>query len=101
MTRPGLRPAAPCSPTCHRISDDTMAPHSFSFFALRPVALAAAAAGCMTTAHAQTPAPPADAASASLPRITVTTPASPPVAVGGWGDLPLSKLPMQAQVYGT
>src|SRR5690349_1366311 len=78
-----------------------MAPHHLPFFALRPVALAAAAVGCMTAAHAQTTPPAADAASAGLPRITVTTPASPPVAVGGWGDLPLSKLPMQARVYDT
>ena len=40
------------------------------------------------------------AVDAQLPPITVTGRAAPPLTVGGWGDLPLVKSPLQASVFG-
>ena len=72
-------------------------------------AIAAAAACCCGLAAAQAPAPAAQAAApaagaASAPTtrldtVTVTGRADPLPAVGGWGDVPLSKAPFQASVF--
>ena len=68
--------------------------------------IAAAAWLAATSAWAQTaPAPssPASAASAApttqLDAVTVTGRAALPVSVGGWGDIPLAKTPLQASVF--
>ena len=58
----------------------------------------AAAAGLVMTAHAlaQTaPIPP----STQLDPVTVTGRTVPAAAVSGWGDIPLSKTPLQASVF--
>ena len=58
--------------------------------------IAAAAWLVATPALAQT-AP----AAAQLPPITVTGRASPSAAIGGWGDTPLAKTPIQASIFST
>ena len=66
---------------------------------LHALAAALAACSCLSTARAQidTPSQPADAA--TLPAVTVAAPATPSLAFGGWGDLPLSKVPLAASIY--
>lgn len=55
--------------------------------------LAASALCALTTAQAQTAQPPA------LPAVTVTAPAPEAAQVGGFGDIPLAKTPLQASIY--
>ena len=62
--------------------------------ALSPIAAAACLAASQTWAQTA-PAP----AAAELQPITVTGRATPPATVGGWGDMPLSKTPIQASVF--
>ena len=51
-------------------------------------------------AHAQTaPAAEAPAPSTQLQTITVSGRTTPPVSIGGWGDTPLAKTPLQASVF--
>jgi iron complex outermembrane receptor protein len=80
---------------------------------LRHSSIATAAWLAMTQATAQSaaqlPVPPAPSASAAdtakpttqLGAVTVTGRASPTATIGGWGDVPVAKLPMQASVFGT
>ena len=78
-----------------------MARHSH-LIRLTPIAAAAWLAAL--PALAQT-APSAPAAAASAPAaqqlapVTVTGRATPPATIAGWGDQPLSKLPVQASVF--
>ena len=61
-----------------------------SIFALRPItaaALLAAAQACAQTAATQ------------LEPIVVTGRVAPPLSVGGWGDVPLAKTPLQASMF--
>ena len=62
----------------------------FAHFTLSPIA--AAAFFVVTQACAQT-------TPTQLEPITVTGRIAPPVAVGGWGDIPLDKTPLQASVF--
>ena len=67
-----------------------------------PLASAAAAlAACcgLGTTWAQTGAEGGE--TATLPAVTVTSSAQPTLGIGGWGDLPLSRTPLPASVYGT
>ena len=57
-----------------------------------PFALAALAAAFAATAAAQTE-------TAQLAPVMVIGRTTPPLNVGGWGDLPLAKTPLQASVY--
>ena len=63
-----------------------------SIFKLSPIT--AAAWLVATQACAQT-------AATQLEPITVTGRTAPPVSVGGWGDIPLAKTPLQASVFTT
>ena len=65
--------------------------------ALRPAAVAALMLGASTLpmASAQT----TDADAAQLPAVTISGRKSPAISVSGWGDLPLSQVPLQASVY--
>jgi iron complex outermembrane receptor protein len=60
-----------------------------------------AAAAWLATAHALAQTAPAATPSspAQLDAVTVTGRAVPAAAVSGWGDVPLSKTPLQASVY--
>jgi len=85
--------------------DHTMARSTRSLSHAR-AAIAAAAACCCGLAAAQGSAPAAataaGAASAPTTRldtVTVTGRADPLPAVGGWGEVPLSKAPFQASVF--
>ena len=62
----------------------------FSQFKLSPVTAALLIA---VPAWAQT------ASTAQLEPIVVTGRVAPPVSVGGWGDIPLAKTPLQASVF--
>ena len=63
--------------------------------------IAAAAWLAAASTWAQTaPAPSAAASAAQLESITVTGRAALPASVGGWGDIPLAKTPLQASVLG-
>jgi iron complex outermembrane receptor protein len=42
---------------------------------------------------------PAATDAATLPAVTVTSRASPPLSIGGWGDIPLSRTPLPASIY--
>jgi iron complex outermembrane receptor protein len=65
--------------------------------------IAAAAWLAATSTWAQTAPAPASAASAAsatqLDAVTVTGRAALPASVGGWGDIPLAKTPLQASVF--
>ena len=65
--------------------------------ALRPAAVAALMLGAsaLPMALAQT----TDADAAQLPAVTISGRKSPAISVSGWGDLPLSQVPLQASVY--
>lgn len=83
------------SPPCHgHLVDITMATcTSFRFtscagFARPPIAIAALLLAA--TAHSQTPA--------KLDRVIVTGKGDPVIEVSGWGDMPLSKAPLQASI---
>lgn len=60
-----------------------------------------AAAAWLVAAHAQAQTAPAAATSAQLDAVTVTGRTVPAAAVSGWGDVPLSKTPLQASVFTT
>ncbi|HWH82613.1 MAG TPA: TonB-dependent siderophore receptor, partial [Burkholderiaceae bacterium] len=61
-----------------------------------PRAITAAAAALLAAnAGAQTTPTPAT----QLPAVTVTGRASPPLSVGGWGDVPLAATPIQASIF--
>ena len=62
-----------------------------------PALRAAAAAACsaVAAATAQTSTDPT-----TLPAVTVTARGAPSVSIGGFADLPLSKAPFQASVFG-
>ncbi len=60
--------------------------------------LAAAAWLAAAPAWAQT-APTAPPPASQLDPVTVTARSSPPASVGGWGDTPLAKTPLQASVF--
>jgi len=64
--------------------------------------IAAAASLVASTAWSQTAPSIATptAASAQLDAVTVTGRAVPPASVAGWADIPLSKTPVQASVFG-
>jgi len=61
----------------------------------------AAAAGLLVTAHALAQTAPASAPvpSTQLDAVTVTGRAVPAATVSGWGDIPVSKTPLQASVF--
>lgn len=70
-----------------------MAHHS-----LLPAAAAALAACCgFNEALAQAEADRTDAN--TLPAVTVTSRAQPVLSIGGWGDIPLSRTPLPANIY--
>ena len=60
--------------------------------------LASAAWLAAAPAWAQT-APTAPPPASQLDPVTVTARSSPPASVGGWGDTPLAKTPLQASVF--
>ncbi|MBK6864102.1 MAG: TonB-dependent siderophore receptor [Ideonella sp.] len=62
--------------------------------ALVSPAAAAAFAACCGLPHAA-----AQSGSATLPPVTVTSRAESALAIGGWGDTPLARLPLPASVY--
>lgn len=66
-------------------------------YSIRPffktTAIAAAAALTAAGAQAQSTAP------TQLDAVTVTGRAAPTLSIGGWGDIPLAKTPLQASVY--
>ncbi len=80
-------------PTCHR-PETTMA----SIFRLSPrlhfhrSATASAALLAISGALAQSPV-------TELAPVAVTGRAEPPASIGGWGDVPLAKTPLQASVF--
>lgn len=59
--------------------------------------LAVAALAATTPCWAQTT--PAAASDSQLPSVVVTGRAAPSVGVSGWGDVPLSRTPLQARVF--
>jgi len=62
---------------------------------IRPFKITAlAAAAALTAAHAA-----AQTTATQLDAVTVTGRAAPTASVGGWGDTPLAKTPLQASVY--
>jgi iron complex outermembrane recepter protein len=69
--------------------------------AFTPVAAAALLATSLAWAQQPAPATPAPAPTAQLEPVNVTARAEPPASVAGWGDTPLSKVPIQASVFGT
>jgi iron complex outermembrane recepter protein len=76
-------------PTCHRLMEFTMA--KLVRLSLSPICLAALLAAA--PAGAQTPA------STQLAPVTVSGRAEPTVSVGGWGDVPLARTPLQGSVF--
>ena len=82
--------------------------HPFSFFPISTVARAARiAAGLVATtvfttaptaASAQAAAAPESASPSQLEPVTVTGRSAPALSVGGWGDVALNRLPIQASV---
>jgi iron complex outermembrane recepter protein len=58
-----------------------------------------AAAAWLVAAHALAQTAPAPTPSTQLDAVTVTGRSVPSVAVSGWGDIPLSKTPLQASVF--
>ena len=70
---------------------------SYRRTALRPAAVAALMLGAsaLPMASAQT----TDADATQLPAVTISGRKSPAVSVSGWGDLPLSQVPLQASVF--
>ncbi|HWH83714.1 MAG TPA: TonB-dependent receptor plug domain-containing protein, partial [Burkholderiaceae bacterium] len=56
-----------------------------------------AAAAALLAAHAGAQTTPTPAT--QLPAVTVTGRASPPLTVGGWGDVPLAATPIQASMF--
>jgi len=75
-----------------------MARHSFPRSTGFKRSSIAAAAGLLVTAHALAQTTPASAPT-QLDAVTVTGRAVPAATVSGWGDIPVSKTPLQASVY--
>ena len=73
-------------------------PHALPAAQALPFALSLIAAALALPAQAQTAASPTQTSSNALPAVTVSGSSSAPVTVGGFGDLPVAKLPLQAQV---
>jgi iron complex outermembrane recepter protein len=53
----------------------------------------------LAAAPAWSQAPATTAPATQLESVTVTGQASPPAGIGGWGDVPLAKTPLQASVF--
>jgi iron complex outermembrane receptor protein len=68
-------------------------------FFFRRSPLAAAAWLACAHAFAQTSAPAASPAQTQLDPVVVSGRASPVASVGGWGDIPLARTPIQASVF--
>ena len=58
-----------------------------------------AAAAWLAATHAVGQTAPAPTATTQLDSVTVTGRTVPAVGIGGWGDVPLSKTPLQASVF--
>ncbi len=68
-------------------------------FRLHALAAALAASCSVAAAWAQSASATDPDDTATLPAVTVASPAAPILSIGGWGDLPLAKTPLPASIY--